>query len=82
MGLGLLFYIPNEYPTLFIVLNVILRFVQGYGDSLTFSACYSVIMQTFIINKQLYISYAEVSFGIGSVVGPILGSVFFSKYGY
>jgi MFS family permease len=81
-GLGILDYVPAEYPTLFIILNVVLRFIQGYGDSLTFSACYSVIMQTFVTNKQLYISYAEVSFGIGSVVGPILGSVFYSSYGY
>jgi len=50
-GLGLLEYIPITHPNVFISLNVVLRFVQGYADSLTFSTCYSLIMITFEKNK-------------------------------
>ena len=45
--LGLLANMPKDQPAAFIVANVIVRVIQGYGDSLTLVTGYSVINQTF-----------------------------------
>ena len=45
--LGLLANCSIDQPATFIWSNVLVRFIQGYGDSLTLVTGYSVINQTF-----------------------------------
>lgn len=41
--LALLSYMPSDYPKTFVWANILVRFVQGYGDSLTFTTNFSLI---------------------------------------
>ena len=66
----------------FITLMMILRFLQGYCDSLINITSYSIIMQTFSKEKEIYLGYAEASTGLGITFGPIIGSIIFRFLGY
>lgn len=81
-GIGSLYYMPEDYPQLFISLMMILRFLQGYCDSLINITSYSIIMQTFSKEKEIYLGYAEASTGLGITFGPIIGSIIFRFLGY
>ena len=81
-GIGTLYYMPEDKPLLFISLMMILRFLQGYCDSLINITSYSIIMQTFSKEKEIYLGYAEASTGIGITFGPIIGSIIFTFLGY
>ena len=41
--LGAAAYIPGEYPAFFLWFVIIVRMLQGYGDSLSLTCSYSVI---------------------------------------
>ena len=81
-GIGSLYYMPGDHPQLFISLMMILRFLQGYCNSLINITSYSIIMQTFSKEKEIYLGYAEASTGLGITFGPIIGSIIFRFLGY
>ena len=75
-------YVPADYPLTFVWLNVATRFVQGYGDSLTWTTCFSVINIIFKEDKAQKIGMAEAAQGIGDMCGPMVGAFLFSMVGY
>jgi hypothetical protein len=54
-------YIPEDYPLTFVWANTVTRFIQGYGDSLTWTTCFSVINLIFKEDKAQKIGMAEAS---------------------
>ena len=82
VGIGTLYYLPDDQPILFICLMIIVRCLQGYGDSLTITTCFSLILQTFSTQKDIYVGYAEAAVGIGLTFGPAMGSLIYSYFGY
>ena len=59
-----------------------MRFIQGYGDSLTLVTGYSVINLTFTDDRVSKIAMMEAAFGTGMIVGPSLGSFVYGMVGY
>lgn len=59
LGLSACAYIPPDYPQTFVWTNTAIRFVQGYGDSLTWTTCFSVINIIFKDDKAQKIGMAE-----------------------
>jgi MFS family permease len=81
-ALGMLSYIPADNWVLFYVLSIVVRLVQGYGDSLVVTTQFSVIISVFSDEKLKYIGYSESAIGIGLMLGPGLGSFVFGFFGY
>jgi MFS family permease len=77
---GLLALIEND--TLFFVLALVLRFVQGLADAFITVAIYSVVTLEFPGKREEYIGYCEGAIGIGLMVGPVMGSFLFGAMGY
>ena len=60
----------------------LIRFFQGYGDSLVMTTNFSVISSNFSDDREMYIGYLEASEGMGLMMGPALGSVVYGAFGY
>jgi MFS family permease len=61
---------------------VIIRLFQGFGDSIAMSTTYSLISLTFSDEKTIYIGYLQTCWGLGTLIGPTLGSIFYGIGGY
>jgi MFS family permease len=81
-SLGLLSYIPYDHWKSFYYLATIVRFMQGYGDTLIMTTCFSVVGTKFPEQKETYISLMEAAVGLGLIVGPPMGSVIYGLGGY
>jgi MFS family permease len=46
------------------------------------TAGYSIVCIEFVENTEKYIGYIEAAIGIGLLIGPIIGSFFYSLLGY
>lgn len=82
IALGSLHFISKDQPILFITLAVVIRFFQGIGDSISLSTSFSLVSMTFSEEKAIYIAYLESSWGLGTLVGPPLGSFVYAIGGY
>lgn len=60
---------------MFEYLAIGIRFFQGSGDIILQVTCYSLVTSTFTEDLMKYISYIELTVGIGLSLGPALGSV-------
>lgn len=74
-GLGVLIHITNPYYFKYTAL--LLRFLQGQGDTLLQITGYSVITSTFSSEMLKYIGYIEICVGIGLGLGPLVSSLVF-----
>lgn len=54
---------------------IVVRFFQGLGDILLQVTSYTVITTVFSDDVMKYISYIEITVGLGLGLGPALGSV-------
>lgn len=75
-------YFPEENHVAFLWFVIIVRLVQGYGDSLSLTCGYSVINLTFTDDRAEKIGLMEAAFGFGCIVGPSLGSLVNGAVGY
>ena len=82
MGLGLISFIEATEWKTFYAVACIVRFIQGYADSLIQAACFSIVGTIFADEKDVYIGYIEASIGVGLLVGPPLGSIVYGFAGY
>jgi MFS family permease len=71
-GLGLIGLYDD--PILFKYTAIVLRFFQGTGDTLLQITCYSIITNVFSDDIMKYITYIEITVGVGLGLGPSLGS--------
>ena len=70
-------WVPADYPQTFVWGNIVTRFIQGYGDSLTLTTCYSIVALVFQDDKAEKIGITEATFGFGLMLGPPIGSIIF-----
>ena len=77
IGLALLGWVPADYPQTFVWANIATRFIQGYGDSLTLTTCYSIVALVYQDDKAEKIGITEATFGFGLMLGPPVGSIIF-----
>ena len=81
-GLGLLSHIPDDNWVLFFVLSILIRFLQGYGDSLATTVDLALITANFSENRIKYVGIMEASAGVGMILGPPVGGLIYSYMGY
>ena len=82
IGCALLAYIPPDQPKTFVWANIVIRFFQGYGDSLTWITAFTIISMTFQEDKAKRIGQAEAAQGLGEIIGPVIGSLIYGVAGY
>jgi MFS family permease len=80
--LGFAAYFPVDYPVSFLWYVIVVRLIQGYGDSLSLCCGYSVINLTFTDDRAEKIGMMEAAFGFGCIIGPSVGSMVFGAVGY
>ena len=81
-GLGLLSWIPDDSWILFFVLSILIRFLQGYGDSLATTVDLALITANFSENRIKYVGIMEASAGVGMILGPPMGGLIYSYMDY
>lgn len=80
--LGALEFLPSDEPLIFVYTSIVVRAISGYAGSLSQAAVISTTAQTFSDKKIEYISYLETGNGVGLIIGPPLGSVFYGYFGF
>ncbi len=61
----------------FFVLSIVLRVIQGSSSSAIQICAYSFATNDMHHDKDRYISYVEMSMGVGDMVGPAIGAFIF-----
>ena len=86
VGFGLIAYIPKSeevdeagkllegpYDKLFFSIAIIIRFIQGVGDSMVSTAAYSIISIEFPAEREKYVGLCQTAVGLGLLSGPFIG---------
>jgi MFS family permease len=68
--------------SVYFYVSMTFRFFQGLGNAMIQTACYAIITFSFSDNREKYLGYAEAFTGIGLMLGPVIGGVFYSFFGY
>jgi MFS family permease len=80
LAFGTLSLIDDKH--LFITGMFIARFVQGLSSCMIQTTMYSICTNLFENDKEAIIGYIEAFTGIGTILGPLLGTVLYSIGGY
>jgi MFS family permease len=80
IGFGLLALISNT--TVFFASAMFMRFLEGLAQAFVQISVYSLISLEFPNENEKYLGYVEMAVGIGTTVGPFMGSIIFSICGY
>lgn len=72
IGLVLSSFISNAF--VFYGVTLIIRLVQGTGDSCTQSPILSLVTILFPIDTERFLGYCETAIGVGFAIGPIMGA--------
>lgn len=81
-GLGLLALIPYDRWGWFFTCSLLIRFLQGYGDTLATTTALSLISTNYSEEKTKYIGFMEAAGGLGLMIGPAFGSFLYSYLNY
>lgn len=73
---GFLYLIDGKVP--FIVISFILRFCQGFANCFIFASLIAIITAVYPDDYAKRIGVNEFVIGLGLMLGPMIGSVFFS----
>lgn len=68
--------------TLFITLALIVRIVEALGNAAFLTASFAIIAKEFPDNVSVTFASLETFFGLGLIVGPMVGGVLYSIGGY
>jgi MFS family permease len=73
---------PTDNPSLsnsktFFALSLIVRFIQGVGDSMVATSAYSIVSIEFPHQREVYIGYCQTAVGLGLLLGPVIGTTIF-----
>ena len=81
LGFGSLTLIPaSKAPEcdthdLFFLLAMTARVIQGMADAFVITTCFSVVAIEFPVYTERYVGYIEIAYGLGWMLGPLLGFV-------
>jgi MFS family permease len=64
-----------------LVLSFIFQMLGGIGNGICTTSTLAII-SSYKENRQLYIGYFEIASGLGTLLGPIIGTVFYTIGGY
>lgn len=67
---------------LFIVSQLINRFLQGFASALIQTTMYSISANFYPDNKEQMVGYIEAVTGVGLIMGPLIGSALYAFGGY
>ena len=70
-GFGLTYHIKDA--TVFLIVSISLRLVQGFGDAACSTAIFSIIAQEFPEKRDEFLGYVEAAVGVGLMSGPVIG---------
>ena len=74
---------PNKSNSkLFFGLSLLVRFIQGMGDSMVATSAYSIVSIEFPESREVYIGYCQTAVGLGLLLGPVIGTSIFNFAGY
>ncbi|CAI2370229.1 unnamed protein product [Moneuplotes crassus] len=85
MGLCMALFSTISYlddPSLVVFFCLVSRFVQGFTSSMIQTTCYSIISVIYKEKKQQYMGYYEGSQGFGWAIGPAIGAILYSLFGF
>ena len=77
---GLLHLIDD--PSLYIVLALIIRLMQGFASSMIQTTIYSICTNFYPDKKEALVGYLEAVTGVGLILGPLIGSFLYSYGGF
>ncbi|XP_055546361.1 MFS-type transporter SLC18B1-like isoform X3 [Wyeomyia smithii] len=77
---GLLDRIPSHIP--FITLAFVIRIVEALGNAAFLTASFAIIAKEFPNNVATTFASLETCFGLGLIVGPMVGGALYSVGGY
>jgi MFS family permease len=80
MALALLDFVRNEH--LFFYLALVIRFIQGIGDTFVQTTTYSMLSSTFPHTREKILGYVETAAGVGLMVGPNIAGPVNQALGY
>ena len=63
----------GTYDKLFFAVAIIIRFLQGVGDSMVSTAAYSIISIEFPAEREKYVGLCQTAVGLGLLSGPFIG---------
>jgi MFS family permease len=79
-GFGLLVYIDDDLT--FFLISIGLRIFQGFGEAAANTAISSIIGSEYPDKRDVYFGYLESSIGAGLMLGPVLGQVIYTFFGF
>jgi MFS family permease len=62
--------------------NITFRFIEGVGDALVQTACYSLISLKYPENREKFIGLGEAFSGVGLMAGPGIAGILYTYFGY
>lgn len=71
---GLAAYV-GKTAGLFFTVSIIARTLQGIADGMATCTMYSIIVMEYPKQQELYLGYLNMAIGVGTCIGPILGSL-------
>ena len=80
MGLGSLTYVDDK--TSFVLFSFLWKFLCGLGSGLNSTAAFAIIASHYKEDREKMIGMMESSSGIGLLLGPIFGAIFYKLGGY
>ena len=72
----------GPYDKVFFAVALIIRFVQGVGDSMVSTAAYSIISIEFPTEREKYVGFCQTAVGLGLLSGPFIGQTIYIGAGY
>jgi len=79
-GFGTLVYVEND--NWFFWLSIGLRMICGFGDAASSTAIFSIIGSEYPEKRERYFGYFESAVGVGLMLGPVLGQIFYTLLGF
>jgi len=80
LALALLDFVEDD--NLFFYLALVIRFIQGIGDTFVQTTTYSMLSSAFPHTREKVLGYAEAAAGIGLMVGPNIAGPVNQALGY
>jgi MFS family permease len=80
IGFGLMVHVDNDMN--FFIISIALRMISGLGDAAGSTAIFSIIGSEFPEKRELYFGYFESAVGVGLMLGPVLGQIFYTALGF
>lgn len=73
----------GKSATLFFAISIVARFIQGLADGMLTVTLAAIIVMEYPTKQELYLGYWNMSIGVGTCIGPIIGSIlsYYLTYG-